>query len=490
MSDIGRFSKLVTRVPLRAYQLEAATAILDSIFNNRGDTIAVMMARQGGKNELAAQIEAYLLNLYQAKGGQIVKASPTFKPQTINSIMRLCDRLDNRWNKRRYRKREGYIVEIGSARCLFFSAEPTANVVGATADLLLECDEAQSVTPAKWSKDFKPMAASTNATTVMWGTAWTSRTLLATTIKHLHRQEQRDGRQRVFKYDADVVAAEVPAYGLYVASEIERLGRNHPLIKTQYFLEEIDAQGGLFPDLRRALMRGDHSRRHTPEPGKRYALLLDVAGEDEQAGDTLTRQMLQNKKRDAAALTVVEVEIEYGQLPRYRVVDRKLWLGIKHTVLHGQILALAKHWHAVWVIVDATGIGAGLASFLAKALGDKVLPVVFSPKVKSDLGWDFIGIIETGRYRDYVDDQAPDTRQFWHEVGACQYEIREGPGQAMKWGVWDTVAYDGLVAHGHDDTLISAALTAVLDKQDWPGTGVSATVKLPDLLDEIDAGEW
>ena len=60
----------------------------------------------------------------------------------------------------------------------------------------------------------------------------------------------------------------------------------------------------------------------------------------------------------------------------------------------------------------------------------------------------------------------------------------------MRWGVWDTVAYDGLVAHGHDDALISAAFTAILDNQDWPGTGKSATIEQPDILDEIDAGEW
>jgi len=491
LTDLSNFSQLVTAVPLRSYQLEAGRAILDSILNNRGDTFAVMMSRQAGKNELAAQLEAYLLNLYQGKGGQIVKASPTFKPQTINSIMRLTDRLTNRWNKGRWRKREGYIVELKQARCLFFSADPSANVVGATANLLLECDEAQEVLAAKWNKEFRPMAAATNATTCLWGTAWTSQTLLATTIKHLQRQEQKDGRRRVFKYDADVVSAEIPHYGRFVQSEIDRLGRNHPLIRTQYFLEEIDAQGGLFPEMRRALMRGDHQRRHEPEPGKRYALLIDVAGEDEAAGDTLTRQMLQNKKRDSTALTVVEVETEYGQLPRYRAVDRRLWIGSKHTALYEQLLTLAAHWNAVWIVIDATGIGAGVASFLCKALGERVLPIVFSPKVKSDLGWNFVGIVETGRYRDYVQDDKPETRQFWHEVEACQYEVREGPGQAMRWGVWDTtVAYDGVIAHGHDDTLISAALTAILDQQDWPGTGASATVERPDVLAEIDAGEW
>jgi len=490
LTHIDNFSRIVIERPLRTYQVEPAAAILDSIFHGRGDTFAVMMSRQAGKNELSGQLETYLLNLYRREGGQIVKASPTFKPQTVNSILRLCDRLNNQWNRKQWRRREGYMVELGKARVLFFSAEPTASVVGATADVLLEADEAQDITEAKWSKDFTPMAASTNATRVLYGTAWTSNTLLARTVKALKRQEAKDGRRRVFAYDADQVGAEVPAYAAYVAGEVARLGRNHPLIKTQYFLETIDAQGGLFTQVRRALMRGDHQRRHEPEDGHRYALLLDVAGEDEQAGDPLARAMLRNKRRDATALTVVDVQTEYGQLPVYRTVDRKLWLGTKHTALHGQILALARHWRAVWVIVDATGVGAGLASFLTKALGEKVIPVVFSTKVKSDLGWDFLGIVETGRYRDYVDDQQPDTRQFWYEVEHCQYEVRDGPGQMMKWGVWETPAYDGLIAYGHDDLIISTALTAILDKQEWPGTGASTVVEHEDELDQIDREEW
>ena len=60
----------------------------------------------------------------------------------------------------------------------------------------------------------------------------------------------------------------------------------------------------------------------------------------------------------------------------------------------------------------------------------------------------------------------------------------------MKWGVWETPAYDGLIARGHDDLIISAALTAILDKQDWPGTGESAVVEQRDVLEEIDQGEW
>jgi len=487
---IDPFSQNVVDRPLRKYQTEPARSILNSIMHGHGDSFVVMMSRQAGKNELSGQLEAYLMNLYQHLGGQIVKVSPTFKPQTINSILRLTDRLENRWNSGLWARREGYIVQLGPVRCLFFSGDPNANVVGGTADLLLECDEAQDVSVTKWEKDFSPMGASTNVTTVFWGTAWTSDTMLARQAAHLQQQETKDGIRRVFKYAADRVGAEVPAYARYVKNQIARLGRNHPLIKTQYFLEEIDGQAGLFPPMRRALMRGDHDRRHEPDPGHRYALLIDVGGEDETAGDAIDRTMLANPRRDATALTVVDIEVVYGQLPVYRVVDRKFWLGVKHTSLHGQILALARHWHAMFVVVDATGIGAGLASFLTKALGELVIPVVFSPKVKSDLGWDFVAIIETGRYRDYTDDQQPETRQFWHEVGACEYIIRDGPAKQMAWGCWQSPAYDGLIAHGHDDLLIAAALCAVLDRQDWPGTGPSAVVDTPDELDEIDAAEW
>ena len=95
LSDIRIFSKLVVRRPLRKYQLAPAYAILDSVLHQRGFSFAVVFSRQAGKNELSAQLEAYLLNLYQRKGGFIVKAAPTYKPQLINSKLRLQDVLDN-----------------------------------------------------------------------------------------------------------------------------------------------------------------------------------------------------------------------------------------------------------------------------------------------------------------------------------------------------------------------------------------------------------
>jgi len=70
---------------LRPYQREIALAILDSIFGRKGLTFSVEIARQGGKNELSAQLELLLLTLYVAESQNLVKCSPTFKPQTVIS---------------------------------------------------------------------------------------------------------------------------------------------------------------------------------------------------------------------------------------------------------------------------------------------------------------------------------------------------------------------------------------------------------------------
>ena len=491
LSDIEPFSKHILQRPLRPYQLEPARAILSSILEGRGETFAVVMSRQAGKNETAAQIEAYLLNLFQRKGGQIVKASPTFKPQTVNSMMRLGQHLNNPWNAGRWSRPHGYILQLGNARCMFFSAQPSANVVGATADLLLEADEAQDITAEKWAKDFVPMTAATAATKVMWGTVWTSKTLLGQTMRQLRQLERRDGLKRVFTYAADVVGEVVPAYALHVKNEVARLGRHHPLIRTQYFLEEIDAEAGLFPAHRQALMRGQHQRQEDPTPGHVYALLIDVAGEEEDAPAAGVAR-IESPKRDATALTIVDIDPRtiadpLIRKPSYRTVTRRLWIGAKHTSLYPQISAIAEHWGARYIVIDSTGAGAGLSSFLVARFGSLVIPCLFTTRTKSNIGWGFIAIVEGGRYKDYANDQQEDTRQFWYEVDACDFEASSAT--SLKWGVWETPSYDGLIAKGHDDLLISAALTAILDEQSW-GIGDSAIVSAPDPLADYDAGGW
>jgi len=65
---------------LRSYQTEPARAILSSVFGKKGLTFSIEIARQGGKNELSAQLELLLLTLYISEPKNLVKCSPTFKP--------------------------------------------------------------------------------------------------------------------------------------------------------------------------------------------------------------------------------------------------------------------------------------------------------------------------------------------------------------------------------------------------------------------------
>jgi hypothetical protein len=141
------------------------------------------------------------------------------------------------------------------------------------------------------------------------------------------------------------------------------------------------------------------------------------------------------------------------------------WTGTKHVALHEQLVDLARNvWKISALVVDATGVGAGLASFLADQLGRgprkvTVSPFLFNRKTKSDLGWEFIGLIDGGRLKEYADDGSDITRIYRHQLAACTYEVLQGPGKLLRWSVPPS--------RGHDDLLISTALTARLDELDW-----------------------
>jgi hypothetical protein len=151
---------------LRPYQREIAVAILDSVFGRKGLTFSVEIARQGGKNELSAQLELLLLTLYMTEPWNLIKCSPTFRPQTVISMIRLKDRLNDAGFAGIWITELGYIIRLVNARAIFLSADKSANVVGNTAHLLLEIDEAQDVNKEKYTRDFKPMGATTNVTSL------------------------------------------------------------------------------------------------------------------------------------------------------------------------------------------------------------------------------------------------------------------------------------------------------------------------------------
>ena len=210
------------------------------------------------RTRLAAQLQAYLLCLFSHRPVEIVSVSPTFKPQTINAMDRLARLLDaNPLTRGRWKRHAGYTFTLGRAAIHFFSGTPLAHTVGATASLLLNIDEAQDILPSTYDRKFAPMVASTNATRLFWGTAWTSTTLLARQKRLAEVQQQTDGSSASGSSPPTISKPSIPPTAHFVQSEIQRLGRDHPLIRTQYFCEEMDAQLGMFTPTRLALIYGD-----------------------------------------------------------------------------------------------------------------------------------------------------------------------------------------------------------------------------------------
>lgn len=479
--SFDNFTARAGGIKMRPYQLEPAKAILKSITEKRGDTIVLIISRQAGKDELLANLLSYLTTLFSHREVGIVVANPTYKPQTINAIMRFENRLKaNLLTKSSWKKRSDYMRMIGQATVSFLSGDKSANVVGAVASLLLVINEAQDITPAKYDKDFAPMVASTNATRLIVGTVWTSDTLLAREEDAARAAEKEDGVRRVFLYTSDVVRKIVPNYGQFVDAEVKKLGRQHPLVRTQYFCERIDNQAGMFNTARRALMLGDQPAQEEPTQGHIYSLCIDVGGMDEAL---LNLDGMGNPGRDSTTFTIANVDLsslETLQAPIYRAVKRDSWQGLSHIDAFGRLCQIIDLWQPMYIVIDATGVGEGLWAMLAKKYGARVIPIKFTQQAKSEMGWGYLAIIETGRFRDCCPSEIVRL-----QYDKCQSEILPGPAKTLRWGVKDgTRGADGLLVH--DDHILADAMTAELDKLVWMVSSPTLQTEVADVLAAMD----
>jgi hypothetical protein len=133
--------------------------------------------------------------------------------------------------------------------------------------------------------------------------------------------------------------------------------------------------------------------------------------------------------------------------------------------------------------------------FLDRALPGMVKPFVFSAKTKSKLGWGFLALIDSGRFRDYAvpdDDrsrQADLSRMFFREAAFCQYQVGSGPGREIRWGVPDGTRDPASGELIHDDLLVSASLCATLDEENWGTRLPGVVIPAVDPMEDIDRGK-
>lgn len=411
--DMKLFSRDVVGVPLHPYQSGWANYALDTVAHRRNETIVVEMSRQSGKNETSAQLEVALLARYGQRGGDIVKTAPTWKPQIVNSKLRFDARRQQAARRLpflQFKPTMGYIYQCGRASLQFLSADPNASVVGATASLLMEIDEAQDIDRGKFDKDFSPMRASTGAPIIAYGTTWTDDTLL-----ERFKGDVQEGRApgRVFRILPEVVAESNPAYGDFVDGEVGRLGRQHPLIKTQYFLEPLAQAGRMIKADQLRLMVGEHERQDRRRREAQIVAGLDFAGADELSGDLVS--LGTGSERDSVALTIGAVEwirvAEGVIVPHVRILDRYEWVNLNPVSLHTALYdILWNRWRVNRVHCDATGIGATSTAFLAQALNlgglERVAGVTFDGawKAHTRLTFGYLALVNGARLKDYQSD--------------------------------------------------------------------------------------
>jgi hypothetical protein len=372
------------------YQLEVADQILYSCMNGLGWYIVVMISRQAGKNEISAFIQHYLLLWGWYFGIRVsgVKFAPVYKPQVQASMDRLegADAPDSGGlagslvTKNTFTKSDGYKFHIGKPRdsnkWAFLSINPTANVASQTAFTLLEGDEAQDIESNKWERDAQPMGSFNNATTVLYGVAWTKESFIYKGMQQAYEMEARLEDELgyrpklVFKIDAHkVIASGNENYRKAFNNQLARLGPNHIAIQTQYLLNFVDSIGRFWDAEQIARMYANTYRmRQGPDPNAVYIFSIDVAGQEEETtelGDVeAVAAAAGNHKRDGTVLKIGELMADGTVVP----VAFYSWVGKPHSKQRTQIKTILEHWNTIGGTCDATGIGEPLAYWLIEEL--------------------------------------------------------------------------------------------------------------------------
>jgi hypothetical protein len=143
------------------------------------------------------------------------------------------------------------------------------------------------------------------------------------------------------------------------------------------------------------------------------------------------------------------------RLRQQRLLRRAhLWPHLPHRQLYPVILDLVRTvWRCRSVVVDATGVGGGLAAFLGAALGPRIVtPYVYTAATKSALAYGLLEATNAGRLQVYAESADPEAnaarRELLAQCQAAVYALRAN--QQMTFNVPES--------QGHDDHLNSRAL--------------------------------
>ena len=143
----------------------------------------------------------------------------------------------------------------------------------------------------------------------------------------------------------------------------------HALPKT-VSLVPSSGDGRSIDSTRQALLLGNHCRDYAPLTGRVYVAAIDLAGESVQPAIGGIRAI--EPSHDSTVITICELRFNDDGLgsmfPFLKVVEHHWWTGKPHTEIFSTFVHILKNvWGCRRVVVDATGIGAGVDAFLRKS---------------------------------------------------------------------------------------------------------------------------
>lgn len=442
----------------------------------RGLEAVTVVARQGGKNELSARNQGRLLYKYNAENFSIVRVAPTYRPQLVISMQRLemilkqLKRLSGGVSLHRWV--QGYQCHVNEASIIFLSGETHANRVGHTATGAIEVDEAQDVAPEIYDKDLRPMSLTTGAPAFLFGTVWSNDTLLEQKRQRAKALEKhydlaQYGVKLCYEVDAEEIGRCNPAYAETFRYEVERLGRQHPVIKTQYYLEAVAELDKFIPDRQTLeLMEGIHPRMSGPRDGCVYVAGVDLCGAIEQDLKDSAKSADARSRRDSTVVTIGEMRWVTStadptrRLPSVRIVDHLLLENMPPLDTVNRIYHYVfERWHCSHCVIDASGVGDYPAQMILARRPQQTTALKSTLSEVSRLGFNLLGAIMSGRfqmYRDSEDNVAQ--RQFWLQMKECKRELKSD--EKMRFYAPENrimTPYDIKPIDVHDDFVKSAA---------------------------------
>lgn len=434
----------ISQRPLRKIQAEIIQKVEACVARHDAEVMTIRSARQTGKNETSAVAHRrHLFRNQCAHENRIwVRTAPTWRPQITNSKKRLRELLQltasgrikyPTFENQRLVKEEGYIWRLGNASVEFISSGPHANVVGGTANECLDMDEAHKIDLAKFDEDFAPMTANTSAATLLWGVAADGLDV----IQHYWDKNIDDGRKDLnLSYPCDLWMEVHPPYRKHVEQRVKALGWDHPVIKTQYRLIPVSAEGKfLQTDHVRALLSGTHERELRPKGNCQYHMLVDVAASNEDNADN-TMEGQESTKTDSTMIWIYKVLPLWstnGIFPIIHIVNCTWITGALLEKQEAEVDAQMQFWNIDKSTMDAVGVGRQMAESMQSKYGDYIVNKYTASEVTvSEDCFDLLARLNQKSVFMFQDDGSPEYSEFVRQVGWTKYKSRNGRMKLLK----------------------------------------------------------